>query len=360
MYGVSVMRSGDGIELRRGERAIGLAAKHVFFAPEIASDFDAYAGCLPSVRRDGFEVVDFAAEPDALNLCRRCLRCGVRIERRGDELWLMQDHRAMVLAARHFVYAGDMAEKFDMYFSPLVPEERDGLMVLDYSQPGRLQTYARSGLQFEMASFPEEEDAIEEYFRWYRPKPGDLVFDMGAHCGVSTYHLSRLVGPEGRVVSFEPDPVNNALLKRNVLRHGLENVTVESAAIGGEAGKLGFNSEGTIGSSLVSLLQRESVGEVVTVDVVTLAEVFARWGVPAFCKIDIEGAEIDVVAKSAELLKTQRTQFAMDTNHPQADGSMTSGEIERMFASYGYEVMSEANPLLTTWARPRETTPEAG
>jgi len=57
-----------------------------------------------------------------------------------------------------------------------------------------VQRYAKSGLEFEMASFPEEEDAIEEYFRWYRPKSGDLVFDMGAHCGVSTYWLSKLVG----------------------------------------------------------------------------------------------------------------------------------------------------------------------
>ena len=258
----------------------------------------------------------------------------------------------MILSSAHLVYATDMAEKFDLYFAPLIPELREGIQVLDYSTPGQLQTY-KSGLQFEMASFPEEEEAIEEYFKWYRPKAGDLIFDMGAHCGVSTYHLSKLVGESGKVVAFEPDPVNYEILRRNIQRHGLTNVIAERAAIAGKAGKLGFNSEGTIGSSLQSLLLRDSVGSTVMVDAITLAEAFERWGTPTFCKIDIEGAEIDVLANSADVLKKHPSHFALDTNHPRATGEMTSGEVERMFKSYGYEVKSEANPLLTTWARPR-------
>jgi len=251
------------------------------------------------------------------------------------------------------VYAPEMAMRFDLYFSPLVPEDRDGMEVLDFSQPCRLQTYKKTGLQFEMASFPEEEEAIEEYFKWYRPKTGDLVFDMGAHCGVSTYHLSKLVGSEGRVVCFEPDPVNFAILERNIERHALSNVVTVNSAIAGTSGKLAFNSEGTIGSSLVSLMGRESVGSVAMVEALTLGDVFVCYGEPAFCKIDIEGAEVDVIAKSGELLRGCKTQFALDTNHPKADGKCTDKEIEALFQSYGYEVLSEANPLLTTWARPK-------
>jgi hypothetical protein len=56
-----------------------------------------------------------------------------------------------------------MAERFELYFDPLVPRKQDGLMILDYSRPGTVQRYAKSGLDFEMASFPEEEEAIEEY-----------------------------------------------------------------------------------------------------------------------------------------------------------------------------------------------------
>ncbi len=348
-----VRRIGGRLELRKQNRTILLAAKHAFFAPEVALSFDAYAHALPAKEHNAIATVDFATAPDTFNFCRRTLRQGVGMEAKDGGIWLRKDGRAMILAERHLVYAADIAADFEKYFSPLVPEIRDGVEVLDYSQPGKLQTYRASGLQFEMASFPEEEEELEQAFRWYRPKAGDLVFDMGAHCGVSTYHLSKLVGPEGKVIAFEPDPLNFEILKRNVERHGLANVILQNTAIAGTAGELAFSSEGTVGSMLMSVLPRESAGAVVTVEAMTLADAFARWGVPEFCKIDIEGAEIDVIAKSGELLRSHKTNFSLDTCHLKPDGQSTHSDIEALFRSYGYEVASEANPMMETWARPK-------
>jgi len=45
--------------------------------------------------------------------------------------------------------------------------------------------------------------------------------------------------------------------------------------------------------------------------------------------------------------------LAIDTNHPQADGKLTDRRIETILQGYGYEVLSEAKPLMTTWARPK-------
>jgi FkbM family methyltransferase len=350
-FGVKVRRPAGGVELRKADRAILLAPKHAFYAPEVAEAFDAYAYALPATVQDGVSTVDFAAAPDAFNICRRALRAGVTIEAKDGVIWLHKGRQAMILAAHHFVYAADNAETFERLFSPLVPELRDGVEVLDYSAPGKLQTYRGSGLQFEMASFPEEEDELEESFHWYRPKAGDLVFEIGAHCGVSTYHFAKMVGPTGKVVAFEPDPVNFAILQRNMERHGLTNVVLQNAAVAGEAGKLAFSSEGTVGSMLMSVLGRPPAGPVVTVDAMTLEDAFERWGVPAFCKVDIEGSEIEVVAKSAELLKKHKTNFALDTCHLKSDGQSTHTDVEALFRSYGYEVASEAKPLMATWAR---------
>ena len=61
----------------------------------------------------------------------------------------------------------------------------------------------------------------------------------------------------------------------------------------------------------------------------------------------------DGIAKSAEALKKHRINLAIDTNHPKPDGEMTNREVESMLREYGYEVHSEASPLLATWARPR-------
>jgi FkbM family methyltransferase len=282
---------------------------------------------------------------------RRCRRHGVVLAMRDETLELRKGKRVMRLSRQHFIYAPDMAQRFDTYFLPLVPSEKDGVSTLDYSVP-RLQTYRKSGLQFELASFPEEDDAIEGYFRWYRPQLGDTIFDVGAHCGVSTYNFSKLVGPTGRVIAFEPDPLNHLLLLRNIERHSLNNVTPLKIAIAGSRGRAAFHCEGTIGSGLARHSSRAAAGWVEMVETITLADAFERWGTPQLCKIDIEGAEVEVVSGASELLRRCRTQFALDTNH-YVNGALTNSLIEKLFAKSDYEVQSlKVGGMMTTWARP--------
>src|ERR1017187_7858106 len=82
---------------------------------------------------------------------RKCRQFGATLSDGGSFLSLRKDRQEMRLAPKHFVYAPDVAERFDTYFSPLVPTEASGMQVLDFSRPGILQTYASSGLQFQMA-----------------------------------------------------------------------------------------------------------------------------------------------------------------------------------------------------------------
>ncbi len=57
---------------------------------------------------------------------------------------------------------------------------------------------------------------------WFKSilRSGDCVIDVGANLGWYTIVGARLVGPEGRVLSFEPDPYNFGLLKDNVTKNG--------------------------------------------------------------------------------------------------------------------------------------------
>lgn len=353
-HGVKVRRGKGSVEFQRGAEVIRVALKHAFYAAQICASFDALKRGVTPRTEQGMSVTDYTAAMERFNTCRECLARGAVLEEANGSMRLRKGSQAMLLAEQHEMYSPFLAEHFEMYFSPLVPEQRDGLEVLDFSRPGVLQTYRKWGLQFEMASFPEEDDAMEQYFRFYRPKPGDVVFDIGAHCGVSSYWFSKMVGDAGTVVCFEPDPVNFELLVRNVERHGLKNVRVERAAIAGERGELAFSAEGTIGSKLASLLDRESAGKIVKVEAWTLADAFERYGTPAFCKIDIEGAETEVIRASEQLLRERRAHMVLDTSHTKADGSLTGPEVDAMLRSYGYRVVSEANPLLTTWAEPVE------
>lgn len=156
-------------------------------------------------------------------LRRACRQHGVGLRFTDTVVDIDMGDHLIRISARHFGYAPPLAAKFDHYFSQVEPSSAGSSLVVDYSAL-RLQKYRASRLEFEINSVPEEESAIDDYFHWYRPGAGDIVFDLGAYCGVSTHFLSRCVGEAGRVYAFEPDATSHALLLRNVERHGLRNV----------------------------------------------------------------------------------------------------------------------------------------
>ncbi len=69
-------------------------------------------------------------------------------------------------------------------------------------------------------------------------RPGDTCMDLGAHVGYLTMLMARGVGPQGRVISFEPVPETCNALRENVRLNGFENVTTEAAAAGNQQGTL--------------------------------------------------------------------------------------------------------------------------
>lgn len=248
----------------------------------------------------------------------------------------------------------DMVRYFDSYFSQVAPQQFGTDLVVDYSGP-RLQTYP-SGLQFEISSIPEEAEALESYFYWYRPGPADTIFDVGAYCGVSTYHFAKTV-PDGKVVAFEPDPINYELLIRNIDRHRLSNVIPVRSAIAGKSGTAAFSSEGTMGSLLERHSSRATLGSIETIQTLSFEDACQKYGVPDFAKIDIEGSEIEMLAAAQQFLRQHPIRFALDTNHwmkgTATRGELTTSTVEQLFRECGYEAHSSTDfGYMTTWARP--------
>jgi len=62
-------------------------------------------------------------------------------------------------------------------------------------------------------------------------QPGWVVADVGAHVGYYTLLAAQIVGSEGRVFSFEPDPTNFSLLRRNIELNRLRNVVAVPKAV---------------------------------------------------------------------------------------------------------------------------------
>ena len=132
--------------------------------------------------------------------------------------------------------------------------------------------------------------ALRRYVR-----PGMTVLDVGGNLGLYTLLLSRLVGPTGRVITFEPDPDLFALLQRNCELNGCTNVEAHNLGLGGRRDRLVlrrmiFNSgDNTLGSGGNGLFRRE-----VTVGIVPLDEFLPDLR-PDFVKIDVQGWELEVL-----------------------------------------------------------------
>jgi FkbM family methyltransferase len=133
--------------------------------------------------------------------------------------------------------------------------------------------------------------------------PGDLGFDVGAHVGGRVRAWRRL---GARVVAIEPQPDCLRVLR---LLYGRDpNVTIVPTAVGKEPGtaRLALSSATPTVSSMSkdwidTVTADQSFAKVrwdrsVEVQVTTLDELIAKHGEPAFCKIDVEGFEVDVLA----------------------------------------------------------------
>jgi hypothetical protein len=89
------------------------------------------------------------------------------------------------------------------------------------------------------------------------------------------------------------------------------------------------------------------------VNTLGMEDACAQFGsVPNYRKMDIEGAELNVVTSSIDFLKQHRIHLSIESNH-RVDGRFTSGPLESLLAGIGYSAWSCGRfGQLFTWAQP--------
>jgi FkbM family methyltransferase len=80
-------------------------------------------------------------------------------------------------------------------------------------------------------------EPFETFLSQREIRPGDVVLDIGANIGYYTLQFARLVGPLGKVIAFEPDVKNFALLERSVRENGFTNIELVNAAVSDTCGR---------------------------------------------------------------------------------------------------------------------------
>jgi FkbM family methyltransferase len=166
-------------------------------------------------------------------------------------------------------------------------------------------------------------------------QPGDVFLDIGAHTGFFTLLGSRLVGPEGTVIAFEPLPRNVHFLRVHLATNDINNVRIVEAAVSDSAGEALF-SEGP--NSYTGELSRDGHIKVRTV---TLDDLLANRLIPSasVVKVDVEGAELAVLRGAARLLASPHTRALLVSTHAKA----IALECADLLSNAGYSV-SEIPP----------------
>lgn len=156
-------------------------------------------------------------------------------------------------------------------------------------------------------------------------RPGDLCFDIGAHVGNRIAAWTRL---DAKVVAVEPQSHLVNWLRRFYGRN--RDVTLVEAAVGAERGTAQLVSSrrnptvGTLSRDWLARVSREKSFESVhwnttsDVDVITLDDLIADYGLPFLCKIDTEGYEAQVLAGLSAALPVVSFEYipaAIETAH---------------------------------------------
>lgn len=129
-------------------------------------------------------------------------------------------------------------------------------------------------------------------------KPGGVFYDIGANIGFFSIIGAKLVGTTGKVYAFEPAPDNAAKIRHNARLNNFSQITVIEKAVSGSMGEGQFLlTENIGGHTLASADRPPDVRGSMTVDLVSIDELIARGELtpPTLVKIDVEGAELDVL-----------------------------------------------------------------
>lgn len=155
-------------------------------------------------------------------------------------------------------------------------------------------------------------------------QPGGVFIDLGANQGEFTVVAAHLVGKDGRVFAFEPSPMMQERLFKNIELNGFQQVSIEPVAVADKPGRMTLYSpieafqDGTMNDGLPTLYAQAGAGSssvtevtVTTLDDWQVEQKLSRLDV---IKMDIEGAELPALLGGLGVIQRFRPNLIIELN----------------------------------------------
>ncbi len=214
---------------------------------------------------------------------------------------------------------------------PLVKRWKDKLLKKERFKPYTTSFRGHSLHVHDYASFKLGKGELfkEEVYRFKARRPDPYIIDCGSNIGMSIIYFKSIY-PDARIVGFEADPHIYSFLEKNVASFGLQNVEVVNKAVWDKNDEvLSFLAEGGAGGRVE---EKSSTHKFVEVKTARLKDYLTE---PVdFLKIDIEGAEYNVIRDCADSL--HHVEHLFIEYHSMEDRPQNLHEILRIVQKAGF------------------------
>jgi FkbM family methyltransferase len=192
--------------------------------------------------------------------------------------------------------------------------------------------------------FQHQEIFADEFYYFETQEKQPVILDCGANIGMSVLYFKELY-PAAHVIAFEAEPSIAALLRNNLNSNAIQGVEIIDKAVWINEEGILFGSEDADSSSIYSENKAQN-----RVPSVRLRNYLAAHQQIDFLKIDIEGAEIEVLEDCRDALghvKNLFVEFHSYIGHPQSLASVIKIFEENGFRYYVDTNQHRKRPFVT-------------
>jgi FkbM family methyltransferase len=170
-------------------------------------------------------------------------------------------------------------------------------------------------------------------YKFNAERKSPVIIDCGANIGISVVYFKRLY-PQAKIVAFEPDPVLFTLLEHNIASFQFDKVDLIQKAVWIDGNGVNFRPEGGHSGAIVVNDIAKNDGNTITAGSIRLKDVLQSFSTIDLLKMDIEGAENEVLLDCTRVL--DRCEHVFVEYHSRKNQPQKLHTILELFSESGY------------------------